>query len=121
MLTDAVVLVPPEPPAVVQRRDLLLAGGNPWYTALLYGIGDETKVPMHEHCGRAWGHPQFGPRTFHDIRRPLERAGRWTAGNTALYQTATRARQGPCRPAQRGATVVRSRPKSSSLRKTLFV
>ena len=44
MLTDAVVLVPPEPPAVVQRRDLLLAGGNPWYTALLYGIGDETKV-----------------------------------------------------------------------------
>ncbi len=44
LLTDAVVLVPPEPPAVVQRRDLLLAGGNPWYTAILYGIGDETKV-----------------------------------------------------------------------------
>ena len=36
--------MPPEPPAVVQRRDLLLAGGNPWYTALLYGIGDETKA-----------------------------------------------------------------------------
>ncbi len=44
LLTDAVVLVPPEPPAVVQRRDLLLAGGNPWYTAVLYGVGDETKV-----------------------------------------------------------------------------
>ena len=28
---------------MVQRRDLLLAGGNPWYTALLYGIGKRTR------------------------------------------------------------------------------
>lgn len=28
LLTDAVILVPPEPPAVVQRRDLLSAGAE---------------------------------------------------------------------------------------------